>query len=66
MYLYFSLKTNLEKWGPVFSKFQVPLLLTHPELIASTPLMSLTGFLEIDTCGHLCIPVAAPNLFYGK
>ena len=66
MYLYFSLKTNLEKCRPVFSKFQVPLLLTHPELIASTPFMSLTGFLEIDTCGHLCIPVAAPNLFYEK
>ena len=39
MYLYFSLITNLEKLGPVFSKFQVPLLLTHPELVASTPLL---------------------------
>ena len=66
MYPYFSLKTTLKKPGPAFSKFRVPLLLTHPERIISTPIMSLTGFLEIDTFGHLCIPVAAPKLFYER
>ena len=63
---YFSLKTNLNKRGSAFSKFRVPLLLTHPELIISTPFMSLTGFLEIDTFGHLSIPIAAPKPFYAK
>ena len=66
MYPYFSLKTNSKKRGPGFSKFRLPLLLTHPKRIISTPIMSLTGFLEIDTFGHLSIPIAAPKLFYAK
>lgn len=63
MYPYFSLKTNSKKRRPAFSKFRVPLFLTYPELIISTPFMCLTGFLEIDTFGHLSIPIAAPKLF---
>ena len=56
-------KNQFKEMGP---SFRVRLSLTHPGLIISTSLMSQTEFLDMDTFGHLSIPIVAPKPFFAK